>query len=57
MKIVQSSDNDIEIIDHNFLISGHSYLCNDRDIGVIEMAIRKTNNLYVPNDYYKLITG
>jgi hypothetical protein len=36
-------------------MSGHSFLPNDRDFGIVEMAIRKTNFLYVPEDYYKLI--
>jgi hypothetical protein len=57
MKIVQSSENDIEILDHKFLISGHSYLPNDRDFGVIETALKKTNVLYIPNDYYSVIAA
>jgi hypothetical protein len=55
LKIVQSFDNNIEIIDHKFLISGHSFLPNDRDFGLIEMKIRKTNNLYFPEHYYELM--
>ncbi|CAK9809260.1 hypothetical protein ANTQUA_LOCUS5961 [Anthophora quadrimaculata] len=34
LKIVQTLENNVEIIDHKFLISGHSFLPNDRDFGV-----------------------
>ena len=55
MKIVQSSDNNIEIVDHKFLVSGHSILRNDRDLDLIEMRIRKANYSYIPEHYYELI--
>ena len=32
MKIVQSSDSNIEIVDHKFLVSGYSFLPSDRDL-------------------------
>ena len=38
LKIVQTLDNNAEIIDHKFLISGHLFLPNIRDFGVIEMS-------------------
>ncbi|XP_065172713.1 uncharacterized protein, partial [Atheta coriaria] len=34
LKIVQALTNNVEIIDHKFLISGHSFLPNDRDFAV-----------------------
>ena len=46
MKIAQSSNNNIETVDHKFLVSGHSFLPNDRDFGLIEMKIKKANYLY-----------
>lgn len=55
LKVVQSSQNTIEIIDHKFLYSGHSYLPNDADFGTIEKSIRKKNLLYIPTDYYTII--
>ena len=55
LRVVQSSENNIEIIDHKFLLSGHSYLPNDADFGVIEMALRKKNFLYTPEDNYEII--
>ena len=54
-KIVQSGDNNLDVIDHKFLLSGHSFLPNDHDFGVVEMAIQKTNFLYILQNYYKLI--
>jgi hypothetical protein len=48
MKILQSPDNNIRITDHKFLMSGHSFWPNHCDFGTVEMAIRKTNFLYVP---------
>lgn len=57
MKIVQSSDNEINTVDHKFLLSGHSFLPNDRDFGVVEMAIRKNNFFYIPQDYYEVIAN
>ncbi|KAI4482021.1 hypothetical protein M0804_009040 [Polistes exclamans] len=47
LKIVQTLDNNVEIIDHKFLISGHSFLPNDRDSGVIIKKCRKGNNFIV----------
>ena len=55
LRVFQSSENNIEIIGHKFLLSGHSYLPNDADFGVIEMALRKKNFLYTPEDYYEII--
>nr|XP_012148112.1 PREDICTED: uncharacterized protein LOC105663491 [Megachile rotundata] len=56
LKVVQSLENNINIVDHKFLLSGHSYLPNDADFGIIEMALRKKNFLYTPQDYYDVIT-
>ena len=55
LKVVQSLDNNIDIIDHKFLLSGHSYLPNDADFG-IKNGIAKKNFLYTPQDYYDVIT-
>ncbi|KYQ50443.1 hypothetical protein ALC60_10456, partial [Trachymyrmex zeteki] len=45
----------VEIIDHKFLVLGHSFLPNDRDFGVVEMSLKKNNLLFVPQDYYNVI--
>ena len=55
MKIAQSSNNNIQTVDHKLLVSGHSFLPNDRDFGLIEMKIKKENYLHNPEHYYELI--
>ena len=55
LKIVQSTENNADIIDHKFLLSGHSFLLNNSDFGVITMALRKNNLMYVPQDFYETI--
>ena len=53
LKIVQTLENNVEIIDHKFLISGHSFFPNDRDFGVVEMSLKKIIYCSFP----KIITG
>ncbi|KAF7381278.1 hypothetical protein HZH68_016153 [Vespula germanica] len=45
-----------QVIDHKFLLFGNSYLPNDADFDIIEMALRKKNFLYISQDYYD-VTG
>ena len=42
-------------INHKFLISGHSYLPNDTDFGIIEKARPKSTQVYVPSQWYNII--
>ena len=42
-------------VDHKFMISGHSYLPNDRDFGSIEKENRKTQHIFIPDDWCTLI--
>jgi len=37
------------------MVSGHSYLPNDRDFGSIEKANRKRQHVYVPEEWSKLV--
>jgi hypothetical protein len=53
MHICNSSD--IEVINHKFMVSGHSYLPNDSDFGVVERATNKSSELFVPEKWYSLI--
>lgn len=53
--VVQSLENNIDVIDRKFLLSGHSYLPNDADLGIAEMALRRNNFLYTAQDYYDVI--
>lgn len=38
LKLVQSNEIQADIIDFKFMVSGHSYLPNDREFGIIEAA-------------------
>ena len=49
--VVSSSRYSYEVIDHKFMVSGHSYLPNDRDFGRIEKARRCTSAVYVPSEW------
>lgn len=53
--IVGLNDNSPIEIHHKFLVSGHSYLSCDRDFGVIEKEKRYHPEMYVPNDWIKVI--
>jgi len=45
LHIVCSQEFTISLIDHKFMVSGHSYLPNDRDFGSVETARRRTQHL------------
>lgn len=49
------ANSHIEIIDYKFLVSGHSYLENDSDFGHIEKMKKKTQFIYVPEDWMQLV--
>lgn len=50
MKYVQSSENSVNFIEQKFLVSGHSFLPNNRDFGAIEVAAKK-KQIFVPPDW------
>lgn len=57
MKFLQSDNNNIiEVIEQKFLVSGHSFLANDRDFGSVELASRG-KLIYVPSDWYKIMAS
>lgn len=43
-------------ITHYFPIRGHSFLPNDRDFGVIKRKIKKCDRIYVPAEYYDIMS-
>ena len=45
----------IDVVDHKFMVSGHSFLPNDTDFGLIERAKLKTTEIYVPEQWYSII--
>jgi hypothetical protein len=46
---------EIAEINHRFMVSGHSYLPNGSDFGITERASRKATDIYVPEQWSKLI--
>lgn len=46
--------NNLQQIDHKFMVSGHSFLPNDRDFGQIEQYA-KNRIKYAPEDWYTII--
>lgn len=57
LHIVGSADFSYNVIDHKFMISGHSFLPNDHDFGGIEQASRRTTSLFVPEEWCALVEG
>ena len=45
----------IHEINHTFMTTGHSYLPNDKDFGVFELAITRTSELYVPEQWCSVV--
>ena len=54
MKFIQNNNNNVEIVDHKFMVSGHSYLPNDSDFGSIEMYAKNIIN-YTPEDWHTIV--
>ena len=54
MHFLQQDHHNIKVIDHKFMVSGHSFLPNDADFGVIE-AYNKSRPIYDPDDWYEAI--
>ena len=55
MYIVASSEFPFTVIDHKFMLSGHSYLPNNHDFGGIEAARRRRSTIFIPEDWYTLV--
>lgn len=55
LKLVQDPDTSIATIDHKFLVSGHSYLPNDGEFGIIESASRRHGQIYRPDQWVDII--
>lgn len=43
-------------ITHYFPIRGHSFLPNDQDFGVVKKKIKKCDRIYVPDEYYSIMS-
>jgi len=55
LHIVACSYLPITTVDQKFMLPGHSYLPNDRDFGNIELAKKKKQAIYIPDDWYSLV--
>ena len=55
MYVVASSEFPYTVVDHKFMLSGHSYLPNDRDFGGLETARRLRSTIFIPEDWYTLV--
>ena len=55
LNLVMSSFSPIQMVDQKFMLSGHSYLPNDRDFASIENAKRKRQTIYCPEEWYSLV--
>lgn len=55
MKLVQDVGTGIDIIDYKFLVSGHSYLPNDGEFGIIESASRRHAHIYSSDEWVEII--
>lgn len=54
MHHIQSAESTIKTVDHKFMVSGHSFLPNDADFGVVERYVQE-KTIYVPEDWYNAI--
>ena len=55
LHVVASDEYSYTRVDHKFMVPGHSYLPNGRDLSSIENAKRKTQHIYVPSQWYDLV--
>ena len=55
MYIVQSSDNNIKVVDHKFYEPGHSYNDCARNFGLIEKKKRLAENVWTTDKWCDLV--
>ena len=53
--IAASSNFNYNVVDHKFMVTEHSYLPNERDFGSIEKVSRRTQHVYVPDDWCTIV--
>ena len=53
--VVCNPDFSYAVVDYVIMLSGHSYLPNDRDFGAIEKASRRAEHIFVPEDWCLLV--
>ncbi|CAG9773484.1 unnamed protein product [Ceutorhynchus assimilis] len=57
LKLVQNNNMNVNTLDLKFLVSGHSFLPNDADFGVVEKASRKHSQIHGPEDWIDIVKG
>ena len=55
LHIISSDEYSATKIDNKFMISGHSFLPNDRDFGHIEQSRKKMQQIYIPKDWEQVV--
>lgn len=55
LKLAQDPEMAVKTIDLKFMVSGHSFLPNDADFGVIESSSKKQQNIFVPYNWFDII--
>lgn len=53
--LVSCEEYTVDRIDHKFLVSGHSYLPNDQDFGLVEKNKKHYPNVYLPDDWVSVV--
>lgn len=56
MRFIPNDEVNIEVIDQEFFIPGHSFLPNDSDFGSVELAA-EGKTIYVPQDWNNIMTS
>ena len=56
LHVVASNEYPFTRVEHKFMVSDHSYLPNDQDFGHVELSRKKTNHIFVPEDWERVVT-
>jgi hypothetical protein len=49
--------NKLQLIDHKFPESGHSFLDSDRDFALVEKQVKNRQNMYSVDDYHSIMAA
>ena len=55
--IVSSSQFSVKVIEHKFLVSGHSYLPCDQDFGLVQKRKKYFPNIYLPEHWNNVVAS
>ena len=57
LHIIRNPNLPFDVINHKFMVPGHSYLPNDRDFGFIEQVKRRHQQIYTTQEWYDLVSN